>query len=96
MLDPLEATGRLLLEHTYVIIKTVPVTATDLRKHIYAILDEILETGKPVEIERKGRRLRIVAVSESHPLDQLPEIPDLIKGNADDLDSIHWDSEWNP
>ena len=32
-------------------------TASKLRESIYEILDEILETGTPVEIERKGRIL---------------------------------------
>ena len=36
------------------------VSATQLRQNIYAILDEALSTGKPVEIERKGKRLRLV------------------------------------
>lgn len=36
------------------------VSATQLRQNIYAILDEALATGKPVEIERKGKVLRIV------------------------------------
>jgi hypothetical protein len=36
------------------------VSATQLRQNIYAILDEALATGKPVEIERKGKILRIV------------------------------------
>jgi PHD/YefM family antitoxin component YafN of YafNO toxin-antitoxin module len=36
------------------------VSATQLRQNIYAILDEALATGKPVDIERKGKILRIV------------------------------------
>jgi antitoxin (DNA-binding transcriptional repressor) of toxin-antitoxin stability system len=36
------------------------VSATQLRQNIYSILDEALKTGKSVEIERKGKTLRIV------------------------------------
>ena len=46
-------------------------TPTVLRKNIYAVLDEVLETGNPVEIERKGRRLRIVPDKGISRLDRL-------------------------
>jgi hypothetical protein len=36
-------------------------TASKLRANIYRVLDQVLETGVPVEIERHGRRLRIIA-----------------------------------
>jgi PHD/YefM family antitoxin component YafN of YafNO toxin-antitoxin module len=35
------------------------VTASHLRQNIYRILDEVIETGQPVEIERKGSVVRI-------------------------------------
>jgi hypothetical protein len=38
--------------------KAVPVTASKLRENIYRILDQVLETGVPVEIERRGRASR--------------------------------------
>ena len=36
------------------------ITASKLRENVYRILDEVLATGVPVEIERNGRTLRIV------------------------------------
>ena len=36
-------------------------TASKLRANVYRVLDQVLETGVPVEIERHGRRLRIIA-----------------------------------
>ncbi len=42
-------------------------TATKLRENIYAILDQILATGEPVEIERNGRTLRLQAVDARSP-----------------------------
>ena len=38
------------------------ITASKLRENVYNILDQVLETGVPVEIERGGHPLRIVAV----------------------------------
>jgi hypothetical protein len=34
--------------------------ATALRQNLYSVLDEVLATGTPVEIECKGKILRIV------------------------------------
>jgi len=36
------------------------VTASKLRENVYRILDQILQTGTPVEIKRKGRTLKIM------------------------------------
>jgi len=72
-------------------------TASTLRTNVYKILDDVLETGKPVEIERKGRRLRIVAVviPESKTA-RIKKRPGLINGDPKDLAGIDWSKEWNP
>ena len=36
------------------------VTPTQLRKNIYNLLDEVLDTGIPIEIKKGDRKLRIV------------------------------------
>lgn len=35
-------------------------TASQLRANVYKLLDQVLETKKPIEIERHGQILRIV------------------------------------
>lgn len=35
-------------------------TTSKLRANVYRVLDQVLETGVPVEVERHGRRLQIV------------------------------------
>jgi antitoxin (DNA-binding transcriptional repressor) of toxin-antitoxin stability system len=72
------------------------VTASKLREDIYNILDYVLATGEPVEIERKGRVLRIVAVPP--PGSRLARIKkrDFIVGDPEDLVEIDWSKEWNP
>ena len=37
------------------------VSASALRADIYTLLDRVIETGEPLEIERKGKILRIVS-----------------------------------
>ena len=36
------------------------VTPTELRANIYNLLDEVLDTGVPLEIKKGDKRLRIV------------------------------------
>jgi hypothetical protein len=75
----------------------MPLTASRLRENVYKILDEVLATGKPVEIERKGRILRIVAdVPPGSRSSRIKKRPGLINGNPRDLAEIDWAKEWNP
>jgi antitoxin (DNA-binding transcriptional repressor) of toxin-antitoxin stability system len=82
------------------------VSATQLRQNIYAILDEALSTGKPVEIERKGKVLRIVPqviaqkeMVDENDLSEFPKLARLTKkdwlvGNADDVVNLKL-HEWS-
>lgn len=36
------------------------ITATELRRDVYRLLDQVLESGEAMTIERKGRRLLLV------------------------------------
>ena len=69
--------------------------ASALRENIYRILDEILETGVPVDIERKGKLLRIATVEPKSKLANLKP-RDLIVGDPEDLVHIDWSEEWRP
>lgn len=71
----------------------MPLTASRLRQDIYRILDQVLETGIPVEIERGGRRLRIVAVDPVSKLDNLVR-RDTISGDPEDLVELDWSDSW--
>lgn len=74
----------------------MPFTASSLRADIYRILDRVLETGQPVEIERRGKRLRVVAVEPPDPLAALEPHPDVIIGDPEDLVHLDWSAEWRP
>lgn len=75
----------------------MPMSATKLRADIYRVLDEILETGIPVDIERGGRLLRITPVKAPSKLDRLEPHPDFVAGGTlDDLVHIDWSGEWKP
>lgn len=74
------------------------ITASKLRENIYKVLDSVLETGAPVEIERRGRKLRIVPVDDPprSKLNRLQPHPDAIVGDPEDLVHLDWSPEWKP
>ena len=71
-------------------------TASKLRQDIYRVLDRVLETGEPVEIERHGRRLRIIADEPPSRLDRLVRRTDVVIGDSDDFVHMDWSGEWRP
>jgi hypothetical protein len=70
-------------------------TASQLRQNIYRILDEVIETGRPVEIERKGTVVRIEMERQDRSIfETLTPHPGSIVGNSEDLVHIDWSQEW--
>lgn len=72
------------------------VTASELRQNVYRLLDEVLRTGVPLEIERQGRQLRIVPVDASSKLERLEPHPGTIAGDPEELVEYDWEGEWQP
>lgn len=72
------------------------VTPSELRRDIYRLLDQVLESGQDLEVERKGRRIRISAVPEASRLDKLVPHPGSIIGDPEDLIHLDWYDEWDP
>ena len=73
------------------------VTASELRSQIYQVLDQVLETGVPMEITRKGRKILIVrGEDDSSKLARLVRRESVIDGDADALIHMDWSAEWRP
>ncbi|MEP6962593.1 MAG: type II toxin-antitoxin system Phd/YefM family antitoxin [Acidobacteriota bacterium] len=70
------------------------VSATQLRQNIYALLDQTLATGEPIEVERKGRLLRIVSADPPSKLARLKKHHDVV-GDLEDLVHLDWYHEWS-
>ncbi len=66
-------------------------TPTELRKNIYKILDQVLETGQPVEIKRRGSVLRIVPAEPVDKFQRLTSRPEVIQGDPEDLVHLEWE-----
>jgi hypothetical protein len=74
-------------------------TASKLRANVYRLLDEVLETGAALEIERNGKLLVIAPKEEEKKgskLDSLPRREGAIIGDPNELIHMDWSSEWNP
>ncbi|MCK5196716.1 MAG: type II toxin-antitoxin system Phd/YefM family antitoxin [Spirochaetales bacterium] len=71
------------------------ITPTELRSNIYNLLDEILDSGVPIEICKGNRKLRIVPVEKVDKLQNLISRPNVIIGDPDDLVDISWEKEVN-
>jgi hypothetical protein len=71
----------------------VPISLTALRNNIFKIVDEVIKTGNPVELERKGHRLKIVMEAKKSKLENLKP-HDCIVGNPDELIDLKV-AEWH-
>jgi hypothetical protein len=64
--------------------KMSPMSLTSLRSKLFKIVDEVIRTGIPAEIERNGSRLKIVLEGKKSKLDNLKP-HNCIVGNPDEL-----------
>jgi hypothetical protein len=72
------------------------VTPTALRRDLYALLDRVIETGEPLEIERKGVPLKVEAKPVESRLERIRRmgIKDLWIGDPNDIFHIDMLEEW--
>ena len=70
------------------------ISATKLRQNLYNLLDKVIQTGIPIEIERNGRILKIIPDKHKSKLGNL-EPHNVIIGNPEDLIKADWSSEWD-
>jgi hypothetical protein len=71
------------------------ITVTKLRANLYKIVDQVIETGVPVEIERKGERIRLEPIKPKPKLQRLSVNPDAIVGDPEDIVHMDWSAEWS-
>ncbi len=71
------------------------ITASRLRENVYRLLDQVIETGEALEIERNGHRLRIVVDDAPSKLGRLVE-RDTVVGDPEELVHLDWSDQWEP
>ena len=72
------------------------ITASRLRENVYRILDDVLEHGRPVDIVRRGRTLRIATVDPVKPLARLTRRAKFLRVDPDELVHMDWSDQWRP
>lgn len=65
------------------------ITASKLRQNIYRILDQVIETGVPVEVARNGVILRIVPEKTGAKLSRLKKRSGY-RGDPDEITRNDW------
>jgi hypothetical protein len=73
-----------------------PITATELRRNVYNILDEILVSGVALEVVRNGRKL-LISPAEPRRL-RLEDLPkrQIMNCTFDELVDTSWEHAWEP
>lgn len=72
----------------------MPLSLTQLRENLYKIVDQVIATGIPVEIERNGIKVKLVPERKKSKLDNLIKHSGTIKGDPEELVHIDWLKEW--
>ncbi len=69
------------------------ITPSKLRQDIFKILDSVIETGRPVNIQRKGEIVQLVVLKKKSKLSNLKKR----RFSDEPLESfshIDWSNEW--
>ena len=72
---------------------SMAITATKLRQNLYRILDEIIDSGIPVRINRRGEILKIIPEKKKSKLERLTEHKTIV-GDPESIIDISFADEW--
>ncbi len=76
------------------------ITATKLRSDLYRVIEEVIRDGVPVEVELRGKKVRIVPAEPRDKLANLVRRPGVIIGDAGRIarvksfDEAKWRGKW--
>jgi prevent-host-death family protein len=68
-------------------------SVSKLRADLFRVLDRVLETGIPVEIERKGKILKIIPAEKPDILANFKEHPEYLNCDPESLVHMDWSEE---
>jgi len=69
------------------------ITPSKLRQDLYKLLDQVILTGKPIEIKRKNRVLKISDEQPKSKLDNLKK-RQVLNCAPDEIINNNWEKEW--
>ncbi|MEA1920220.1 MAG: type II toxin-antitoxin system Phd/YefM family antitoxin [Campylobacterota bacterium] len=71
------------------------ITPSKLRENLYNLLDQVLESGEPLDINRKGRILHIIPEKKVSKLEKI-KAKKITKASDEELINSSWEGEWKP
>jgi len=69
------------------------ITPSELRKDLYNLLDQVILTGKPIEVKRKDKVVKIMVEPSRSKLDNLKR-RDILNCEPDEIIYNNWEKEW--
>jgi len=69
------------------------ITPSELRQDLYKLLDQVILTGKPIEIKRKNRVLKIIVEQPKSKIDNLKK-RQVLNCAPDEIINNNWEKEW--
>jgi hypothetical protein len=69
------------------------ITPSKLRENLYNLLDQVIQTGKPIEVKRKNKILKIIVEPSKSKLDNLKK-RDILNCKPDEIINNNWEKEW--
>jgi Antitoxin Phd_YefM, type II toxin-antitoxin system len=71
------------------------ITLTELRADLYKVVDQIIQTGVPVEVQRNGHKIKIILADGSSKLERLTQRTGVMHGDPEDIVHCDWLQEWS-
>jgi prevent-host-death family protein len=71
------------------------ISISTLRQNIYKLLDQVLEDGTPLVIDRNGKKLIIMPAPDQEKMKKLHK-REIMKCDPEELVHLDWSEEWKP
>ena len=72
------------------------ISVRQLRSDLYRLIDRVIESGEPLEVERNGRVVIIAPSPVEQRLSRLVRRPEVIVGDPEALVELGFVDEWQP
>lgn len=69
------------------------ITPSELRNNLYNLLDQVIQTGEPIEIKRKNKVLKIIVEPSKSKLKNLKK-RDVLNCTPEEIIHNNWEAEW--
>jgi hypothetical protein len=75
-------------------VDVMGISVSSFRSNIYKILDEVVKTGKPLELNRKGSSLAVISLDKKKKLDNLVK-HSVMEGDPQELVELDCTEGWS-